>query len=197
MVRSTGGTGPTLTARQALWRGKWLCAERLEYVDQEGKPRSWECAGRVGDVGAVAVVASFRPSGRLVLVRQFRPPAACFVLEFPAGLVDGDEGFEAAARRELAEETGYAGVVRGVVRPVYSTPGMVSEAVALASVDIDELDPANVSPAQRLDPGEHVEVLLVPATGLLDFLLRRQEAGDGVDAKLMSYALGSQVGGRI
>jgi len=46
-------------------------------------------------------------NGDLLMVRQFRPARDAFTLEFPAGGVDGSETGDAAARRELLEETGY------------------------------------------------------------------------------------------
>ena len=52
--------------------------------------------------GAVAIVAW--DGARLALVRQWRHAVGREMLEVPAGTLDGDEGPEAAARRELAEE---------------------------------------------------------------------------------------------
>jgi ADP-ribose pyrophosphatase len=54
----------------------------------------------------VSVVA-VSPSAGLVLVRQFRPAVAAACLELPSGHVERGETPEAAARRELFEETGY------------------------------------------------------------------------------------------
>jgi ADP-ribose pyrophosphatase len=43
----------------------------------------------------------------VVLVRQFRPAVERYTLELPSGHVELDEPPEQAARRELAEETGF------------------------------------------------------------------------------------------
>jgi ADP-ribose pyrophosphatase len=45
--------------------------------------------------------------GSILLVRQFRPPVGAHTLELPSGHVEDGESPETAARRELAEETGY------------------------------------------------------------------------------------------
>ncbi len=47
------------------------------------------------------------PGGELVMVEQYRHGVARLSLEFPAGALEADEPPEAAARRELEEETGY------------------------------------------------------------------------------------------
>jgi ADP-ribose pyrophosphatase len=53
-------------------------------------------------------VVAVTKDGRVVLIEQYRHGAGEIVLEIPGGMVDGDEAPEAAARRELLEETGYS-----------------------------------------------------------------------------------------
>ncbi|HZY65321.1 MAG TPA: NUDIX hydrolase [Rubrobacteraceae bacterium] len=56
-----------------------------------------------------AIVFPVTEGGDVVLVRQYRPPLERMELGLPAGLVEPGENPEAAARRELSEETGYTG----------------------------------------------------------------------------------------
>jgi ADP-ribose pyrophosphatase len=56
-----------------------------------------------------AIVFPVTEEDEVVLVRQYRPPLEKMELGLPAGLVEAGEEPEAAARRELSEETGYVG----------------------------------------------------------------------------------------
>lgn len=56
-----------------------------------------------------AIIFPVTGAGEVVLVRQYRPPVERMELGLPAGLVERGEDPEAAARRELLEETGYSG----------------------------------------------------------------------------------------
>ena len=52
-------------------------------------------------------VVPVTPDGRVVLIRQYRHGIQDVTLEIPGGIIDHDEPPEAAAARELQEETGY------------------------------------------------------------------------------------------
>src|SRR5262245_2904302 len=57
-----------------------------------------------------ANVVAVTDADEVVMVRQYRPAIGQVHFEIPAGVVDpSDASPEAAARRELAEETGYGG----------------------------------------------------------------------------------------
>jgi len=67
-------------------------------------------------VNVVAMTKDFD----VVLIEQFRHGTGEVILEIPGGMIDGDESPEAAARRELLEETGYSAeefVLLGKSRP--------------------------------------------------------------------------------
>jgi 8-oxo-dGTP pyrophosphatase MutT (NUDIX family) len=52
-------------------------------------------------------VVPITTEGNAVLIRQYRHGIGDVVMEIPGGMIDGDESPEAAAARELREETGY------------------------------------------------------------------------------------------
>ena len=97
------------------------------------------------DRGNGATILLYDPArDTVVLVRQFRVPAFVndddgFLLETPAGLLDGENPAE-AIRREVAEETGY--LVHSV-RPLFKlfmSPGSVTEIVHFFAALIEQQD---------------------------------------------------------
>ena len=92
----------------------------------------WEYAERKNVTGIVTIAAAIE--GRMLLVEQYRPPLRANVIELPAGLAGdapggADEALEAAALRELEEETGYraARLERMFAGPL--SAGMTTEVV--------------------------------------------------------------------
>ncbi len=82
----------------------WLKIHRRTYRLPDGRTVEWDMhAG-----GPTVAVLALTPQGRLVMVRQFRPGPDRVVLTLPGGMIDPGETPEAAAARELREETGYA-----------------------------------------------------------------------------------------
>ena len=65
--------------------------------------------------------------GTITMVRQYRTPAQAVLLEIPAGGIDPGESPEAAAHRELAEETGLRASRLEHVAAFYTAAGFCSE----------------------------------------------------------------------
>ena len=173
--------------RETLGAGRWLRLERLTWTQKNGAPHHWEAVARQGQGSVVMVIATLKPSGRLVLVRQYRPALDQVCIEFPAGLVDAEESFEAAALRELREETGYVGEVVGVISPRAVSSGLTSESIAMVIVDIDENLENNQNPQAELEDSEDLETLLLPREQWKTLL--QPSADLAVDAKLTAYLL--------
>jgi ADP-ribose pyrophosphatase len=118
----------------------------------------------------------------VVLVKQFRLPALLigeqsFMIEVPAGLLDGDHP-EEAIRREAMEETGYrVDDVRFVFKAMMS-PGSVTEIVHFFHAPIDLSDRVN-------DGGglaeEHEDIVVMETP--LDDAIAMIDSGEIIDAK--------------
>ncbi|CAK7263420.1 hypothetical protein SEPCBS57363_000549 [Sporothrix epigloea] len=191
---------PVITSTEELQTSdaRWLALKRIQYVDQQGKSRTWEVATRKtrGKAGVDAVAMGnvlrhpSRPPATLIVI-QYRPPLDAYSVEWPAGLVDADETAEQAAVREFKEETGYDCRVTSVSPPQSADPGMSNANMQLVMVDVDLTEENNVAPKQRLEDGEHIERVIVPLSEFYDRLLE-YAARDRyvVAAKLFHFAAG-------
>jgi 8-oxo-dGTP pyrophosphatase MutT (NUDIX family) len=181
---------PRIINKQNLFTAQWLRLDLLRYVDRRGHERKWEAAQRVNSNGAVLIIAELRTSGEIILIRQYRPPADKYVIEFPAGLIDGGENPAESAARELLEETGYHGTVTDISLPGFNSPGMTGEMIYTVSMKIDDTAGRNLEPASPQDESEDIETFLIRKDGLESFLRGAAGKGWGIDAKVIAYAKG-------
>lgn len=114
-----------------------------------GNQAKWDL---IDHKGAAAVVA-VREDGRILMVRQYRNALERETLEIPAGGLNGrDEPTEAAARRELEEETGYTCGSMELLNSIYTT-------VAFCNEKIDIYLTTDLKPGrQHLDEDEFINV---------------------------------------
>lgn len=94
---------------------------RNDKFSLNGKVISKEIVEHKDSVGVVAVSGS-----DVILVTQYRRAAGKVLLEIPAGKIEKGETPEQAAVREMAEEIGYSGKLKPLLR-WYLAPGYSTE----------------------------------------------------------------------
>lgn len=179
-----------LKGKKIIGKGHFLRIEELDFVDRRNKKRKWESVCRENSYGATIIIAEIVPDNKLILVKQFRPPAWRQLLEFPAGLIDPGENAAATAIRELREETGFEGEVIKVLPESFSSPGMSCEKMFVVMMRVDGNQYRNGPPQHFQEENEDIETILADKTKLLEFLEKEAAAGIGIDAKLLHYAIG-------
>ena len=159
---------------EIMWQGQFVTAKR------RGR---WEYAGRSRGIRAAAIVA-LDNAGHVLLVEQYRVPLGKRCLEIPAGLIgdhegDEDEAPEAAAARELEEETGYRADTWETLGEFYSSPGMVSESFTLLRAS----DLTKVGEGGGTD-SEDIRVHRVALNNLSEFVAARRGEGLAIDVRI-------------
>lgn len=183
MARSEGGPSPrweVLSSERILETPYFaLRTERLRLPDGETKD-PYYILERPDAVFAFPLTRD----GEVVLVRQYRPPLRQMELCIPAGLIEPGEPPEAAARRELLEETGYGGGEWEYMLRLASSPGLKDNwAYLFLARGVERLAPP--------DPDEHerLEVVLVPPEKLMP-LVRAGEIVSATGVATIMLALG-------
>lgn len=175
-------------------------------MDPDGKERFWEYAERKtrgsSGIDAVVVLAMIRSKTNAfplstVVIEQYRPPIDRSIIELPAGLIDEGETAEAAAIRELEEETGFkANKVLESSPVIVSDPGMTNANLKLVVVSVS-LDDKMETPVAKPTVGEFITVRVVELAKLNDELKAYNEKGFVVDSKLFHLISGFDMAQRI
>jgi ADP-ribose pyrophosphatase len=159
---------------ETMWSGKWITAKR------RGK---WEYVARARGIRAAVIVPL--DAGDVILVEQFRVPLGRRCIELPAGLIGDDAGSEgedplAAAKRELAEETGYAAATWRDAGEYFSSPGMVTESFTLLLAS----GLTRVGSGGGIE-GEDITVHRIALADLPQRIAQFRQAGLAIDVKLL------------
>lgn len=162
-----------------LYQGRIITLAVEEHRLPDGRCRNFEIVRHPGGAAVLPVLAD----GRLLLIRQFRPAVGGYVIEAPAGKLDGDEAPERCALRELVEEVGYRAGTLEKVGTMLSSVGFCDERLHLyLARDLTEVPHAR-------EPDEFIELLTLTLAGALQLLA----AGEIPDAKtqllLLHHAL--------
>lgn len=100
-------------------------------MDHALDPDGFEIKRAIVQHPGSAVVMPVDDRKRVLLVRQYRLPARQYLWELPAGKVDEGETPLQAARRELAEETGYRAKKFQKLGAFYPSPGFLAEKMTI------------------------------------------------------------------
>ena len=162
------GSEETLIERRSIYEGRVV---RLS-VDQVRLPNGNLCElEMIRHPGASAVVP-LDSDGNVLLVKQYRYASGGWLLEIPAGKLDGGEAPEACARREVEEETGQRPGELVPMGWIWTTPGFTDERIWLYLAR--DLTPAR----QNLQTDEVLTVERMPLDRAVS-LAARGEIRDG------------------
>ncbi len=142
----------------------------------------WEYAQRTHGEGMAVIIIAVTPGDDVLFVEQYRVPLGARTIEMPAGLV-GDESandtLEAAARRELIEETGWSPARTEVLLIGPTSSGMSSERIAF----VRATGLTRVGNGGGV-AGEDITVHAVPRASAPAWLMQKSREGYELDLKL-------------
>ncbi len=136
------------SSRRLVYENPWISVYHDDVVQPDGEPGIY---GLVHFRHRAVGVAPLDAAGRVLLVGQFRYTLDRYSWEIPEGGGRFEESPEEAARRELAEETGYGGGVwRELCRAYLSNSVSDEEAILFAATN---LEPGQATPdgTERLE----------------------------------------------
>lgn len=178
---------------ETLASTKYLSLYSADYINRKGDLRNWTIASRKtketiennffnnedDKIDAVVVIARHIEEDKLIVIRQFRVPINDYVIELPAGLVDGDESFEEAVKRELKEETGLDLISidkEETKEKVYVSAGMTDESIALVRCTCN-----GVISNENLEDDEDIEVIMLSKSEARELI----KSNENIDVKAL------------
>ncbi|RMF87764.1 MAG: NUDIX hydrolase [Nitrospirae bacterium] len=139
-------------------------SERLRVHPTSGREHPFY----VLETGPWVNVVPLTESGEVVLVRQYRHGTRTVCLEIPGGLVDPGESPEAAAARELLEETGYAAERWEAIGETHCNPAFLDNVTYSYAAR-----GARRVAAPRPEETEEIEVVTVPLARIPELIRSR------------------------
>lgn len=177
--------------RKILWNG-FVSLEEVTLEQEMSNGQTVRLVREVHDHGRAATILLFDPERQsVVLVRQLRIPVFLqgepgYLIEAPAGLLDGEEPAVAICR-EAMEETGYNIDSAIHLFDAYMSPGSLTERTSFFFGRIDASKRVTAG-GGLVHEGEDIEVLEIP----LEKAVAMIGTGEICDAKtimLLQWAL--------
>lgn len=176
------GQAAPVISKETVYEGPLFRVDKEEVNEPKCGIVTRDIVRHGGSVVILAIDDAKKRDPLVVLERQYRHAAGQFLYEVPAGKIDPDEDRLAAAKRELAEETGFRAKKWSKLARYYASPGFLAEWMQVFVAE--GLTPGNTS----FDEDECLEIMLVPFSELLR-LIDRGEIHDGKTLiAAMSYA---------
>lgn len=117
-----------ITSSKEVYKCSLFSVTEDRAVDEKSK---FEINRSVVRHAGSAVMMAVDEKKRILLVRQYRLPAEKYLWELPAGRLDPGEKPLQAAKRELAEETGYKAKTWTKLAGFFVSPGYVQEKMTI------------------------------------------------------------------
>lgn len=149
------------------------------YLDVAAAPDGTEIRRDVIKHPGAVVILPVHADGRVVLLRNNRWVVEDVLWELPAGTLEPGEPLEAAARRELQEETGYTADRWRSLGFLYASPGVLDEKLHLFVAEGLTAGP------QQLEADEEITAHTLPLAEAVAMCLR----GEVKDAKTITALL--------
>lgn len=127
-AKPEGEQSAQLLSSETVYQGPLFRVQHDKLIEPGGKPSERDVIRHNGSVVILAIDSTkSKKNPWIVIERQYRHAANQFLWELPAGKLDAGEDALEGAKRELAEETGYAAKKWKPLVEYFASPGFLGE----------------------------------------------------------------------
>ena len=171
----TAKTNPDETLRaelissEVVYQGPLFRVMHDKLLEPGGKPSERDVIRHHGSVVILAIDNSkSKKNPYIVVERQYRHAANRYLWELPAGKLDEGEDALAGAKRELAEETGYAAKKWKPLVEYFASPGFLGESMKVFTAE------GLIAGDAHPEADEEIEFRLVKFSEILKMIEQRR-----------------------
>lgn len=122
-------------ASRLIYQNHWIALKEFE-ITRRGSSETYSVVEREDCV----IIIPVSPSNQTVLLKQFRYPIQKDSWELPMGGIEDGESPEAAAERELFEETGLSANNLKLICSYHANPGLTSQKAYIFTCHAQDAD---------------------------------------------------------
>ncbi len=169
-----------ITSSQVVYTGPLFRILHDKLIEPGGRKSERDVIRHNGSVVILAIDSSkSKKDPWIVIERQYRHAANQFLWELPAGKLDPGEDALVGAKRELAEETGYAAKKWKPLVEYYASPGFLGESMKVFQAE------GLIAGDAHPEEDEQIEFRLVKLSDLLKMI----DKGAILDGKTLTSVL--------